>query len=80
MTVWLLVLTISTMGVSYINGPPTERLLVASPEAAAIRLWDCKQTADIWTHCTATLYEIGLRTKTVRTVEIPTLTFEGGTP
>ena len=80
MTVWLLILTISTMGTMYIGGPPTERVLVASPEVAAIRLWECQQSGSIWIFCTGKLYEINVGAGTVRAAPIPALTFGEGKP
>ena len=73
--IWLLLLTISTAGVQYVGGPPTERVLVSSPEAAAVRLWECNQ-GTIWRTCHGALYAIDIETGTLRPTAIPLLTFE----
>ena len=80
MITYLLVVTISTVGAFYFGGAPPERVIVGSPEAAAVRMWECRQTGTIWTRCHGALYRVDLASKRVEEVPIPALEFKEAKP
>jgi hypothetical protein len=77
MTIFLLTIWLYTSGVVYMGGgPPTETIIVSSPQEAATILWTRNQHVDIWSKWNATLYEVNTKEGTVKETPIPKVKFE----
>ena len=84
MVIFVLILTMTTQGVMYLNGPPQQVVIVASPEAAAVELWQRRQSSNVWTGWTGELWKLeirspaafGLAVMVAERVEIPSVRFE----
>ena len=83
MVIFVLILTRTTHGVMYLNGPPQQVVIVASPEAAAVELWQRRQSSNVWTSWTGELWKLEIRSPVfgpavmvAERVEIPAVRFE----
>lgn len=74
--IFILFLTFSDPSIHYVDGNPTTKIVVGSPDAAAVTLWEKNRSdSSMYGSWLGKLYEVNLSSSTIKEVEIPTLVF-----
>ena len=73
---FVLYMTLINPDVHYIGGNPHIAVIAASPDDAAVQLYQQNRTASIWEHWDGKLYEVVIDKGTVKAINIPKMKFE----